>query len=74
MFFLASSQTVCHNMFMNLIIVESSWCFYQSKTGLMLLFRVTIQGQNLHSNPKHLGGRAPPHAEREVVEWEQLLG
>lgn len=73
-FFKASSQTVCHNMFMNLIITESSWWFFQSKTGLMLLFRVPVQGQNLYSNTKYLGGWAPPHAEREVVEWEQLLG
>lgn len=28
---------VCHSMFMNLIITESSWCFFQSKIGLMLL-------------------------------------
>lgn len=35
--FIASSQTVCHNVFMNLIITESSWRFRHSKTGLMLL-------------------------------------
>lgn len=35
--FLATSQTVCRNVFMNLSITESSWCFLHSKTGLMLL-------------------------------------
>ncbi len=35
--FLATSPTGCHNMLMNLIITGSSWHFFQSNIGLMLL-------------------------------------
>lgn len=72
--FCTISQTVCHNMCLSLIITESQLVFLPKQMRPYVASRLPIQGQNHHSNPEHLGGWTPTHAEGEVVAWQQLLG